>query len=155
MANVLGIGSSPRRKGRHSLYDSLSSVMLQGTLEMIEETSDLSTEIVQLADHTIHPCRGCFSDIETRCRYLCDCYDDDFKRIAEKILEADAVVFGAPTYMFGTPSILKRFLERWISFKAPPSDPAGGASKSFDECYEIFDKLYSGDSPVPWLSWWN
>ncbi len=46
---------------------------------MIEEISDLSTEIVQPANHAIHPCRGCFSDIETRRRYLCDCYDD-FKR---------------------------------------------------------------------------
>ena len=23
----------------------------------------------------INPCKGCFSDMETRCHYLCDCYD--------------------------------------------------------------------------------
>ncbi len=144
MAEVLGIACSPRVKGSDSLYDSLSGIMLQGVLEKIEEVSNLTCETVQLAKLNIRPCRGCFSDIETRCHYLCDCYDDDFKPVAEKILAADAVVFATPTYMFGTPGVLKNFLERWISFKSPPVDRKS-ATKSFDECYDIFDKLYSGE----------
>jgi len=70
----------------------------------------------------INPCKGCFSDMETRCHYLCDCYDDDFPGIARKIIDADGVIFASPTYMFGMSSTLKRFFERWISFKAPPVD---------------------------------
>jgi multimeric flavodoxin WrbA len=142
--NVIGISSSPRIKGRHALYDSLSAIMLQGVMEKIEEQKDFSTETIELCRYTIHSCRGCFSDMETRCHYLCDCFDDDFKAIAEKILVADAVIFASPTYMFGMSSMLKRFFERWVSFKMPPVDK-GQVTKSFQECYDIFEKLYTGE----------
>jgi multimeric flavodoxin WrbA len=141
---VLGISSSPRIKGRHCLFDSLSAIMLQGVMEKIGEQKEFSTEIIELFRHTIHSCRGCFSDMETRCHYLCDCYDDDFRAIAEKIICADAVVFASPTYMFGMSSMLKRFFERWVSFKMPRIDKAQ-ATKSFQECFDVFEKLCSGE----------
>lgn len=141
---VIGISSSPRIKGNHCLYNSLSAIMLQGVMEKIGEQADFTTETIELCRHTIHSCRGCFSDMETRCHYLCDCYDDDFKAIAEKVIAADAVIFASPTYMFGMSSMLKRFLERWISFKMPPIDQ-GQATKSFQECFDIFEKLYTGE----------
>jgi multimeric flavodoxin WrbA len=61
---VIGISSSPRIKGQHCLYDSLSAIMLQGVMEKIGEQAEFATETIELYRHTIHSCRGCFSDME-------------------------------------------------------------------------------------------
>jgi multimeric flavodoxin WrbA len=144
MIKLLGIGSSPRSADKHAMHDSLSSIMLQDVLEAAREASEAcETEIIQLARLNIHPCRGCFSDIETRCHYLCDCYDDDFTAVAQKIIQADGIVFATPTYMFGMSGIMRQFLERWISFKAP-SVQRETATKSLDESYELIDQMAQG-----------
>lgn len=140
---VLGISSSPRLKNSTALFESLSGIMLQGTLEKIQEVSGFHIETVHLSSLNIHPCRGCFSDMETKCHFLCDCYDDDFRMVAEKVLAADGIILATPTYMFGMSSVLKRFLERWISFKAPRIDQ-GEATKSLDECFDLLHKLDEG-----------
>jgi multimeric flavodoxin WrbA len=151
MSKVLGIKSSLRERDGYAFYDSLSGVMLQGVLEMIQEVSDFTTETINLAHLNIQPCRGCFSDMETRCHFLCDCYDDDFKFVAKKMMEADGVIFATPTYMFGMSSVLKRFFERWISFKAPPIEQEK-ATKSLDECFDLLRGLLKGtikaDNPL-------
>jgi multimeric flavodoxin WrbA len=144
MIKLLGIGSSPRAGEPHAMYDSLSTVMLQDVLQAAREFSgDCTTEMIHLGRMNIHPCKGCFSDMETRCHYLCDCYDDDFGAVAQKIIEADGVIFASPTYMFGMSSVLKRFFERWVSFKAPAIDRRV-ANKSLDECFDLLDQISEG-----------
>jgi multimeric flavodoxin WrbA len=144
MIKLLGIGSSPRAGEPHAMYDSLSTVMLQSVLETAGKFSeDCVTEMIHLGRMNIHPCKGCFSDMETRCHFLCDCYDDDFTVIAKKIIEADGVIFASPTYMFGMSNVLKRFFERWVSFKAPAIDRQR-ASKSLDECFDLLDQIVRG-----------
>ncbi len=144
MYHIVGIDSSPRHKDNHSLFDSLSNIMLQGVLDVIKEIAPVRTDRISLDRLNIAPCRGCFSDMETRCHFLCDCYDDDFKEVALKIMAADGVIFASPTYMFGMSSVLKRFFERWICFKAPPVAPEQ-ATKSLDECFDLMEKLAAGD----------
>lgn len=144
MIKLLGIGSSPRASEAHAMHDSLSTVMLQDVLEAAREASpDCVTEMIHLGRMNINPCKGCFSDMETRCHYLCDCYDDDFEEIARKIIDADGVIFASPTYMFGMSSTLKRFFERWVSFKAPAIDRQK-ATKSLDECFDLLDQVAEG-----------
>jgi multimeric flavodoxin WrbA len=148
MIKLLGIGSSPRSADKHAMHDSLSGIMLQDVLEVARETNkDCETEIIQLARMNIHPCRGCYSDIETRCHYLCDCYDDDFTAVAKKIIQADGVLFASPTYMFGMSSIMKQFLERWVSFKAPPVKRET-ATKSLDESFELMSQIVDGSLEI-------
>jgi multimeric flavodoxin WrbA len=140
---ILGLESSPRRKHSHALFDSLSSIMLQGVLEVAGEYEGVATERINLSSCRLHPCRGCFSDMETRCHFLCDCHEDDFKMIAAKIMAADAVIFATPTYMAGMSGVLKLFFERWISFKAPPVDTRT-ATKSLDECFDLLKQMAAG-----------
>jgi multimeric flavodoxin WrbA len=148
MINVLGIGSSPRASENHAMYDSLSTVMLQDLLDAVREVSDeCSTQMIHLGRMNIHPCRGCFSDMETRCHFLCDCYDDDFYELARKMIQADGIIFATPTYMFGMSSILKQFFERWISFKAPPV-LREKATKSLNECFDLVEKMADGSLKV-------
>ena len=144
MIRILGINSSPRIRGSHALYESHCVMMLQGLMDTIREScSDCHTEMIHLSQLNIHPCRACFSDMETRCHYLCDCFDDDFGMIARKMIEADGIIFASPTYMFGMAGILKLFFERWISFKAPPV-PREKATKSLDECFDLVDQMADG-----------
>jgi multimeric flavodoxin WrbA len=145
--NILGIDSSPRHKSSHALFDSLSGIMLQGVLEIASETAGVTSERINLSACRLNPCRGCFSDMETRCHFLCDCYEDDFQRIARMMIEADAVVFATPTYMGGMSAVLKVFFERWISFKAPPVD-SQKATKSLEECFELMSDLTSGKHDI-------
>mgnify|MGYP001814488872 FL=1 len=140
---ILGIDSSPRRKKDHALFDSLSGIMLQGVLDLAAESKDVSFERLNLSTCRLNPCRGCFSDMETRCHFLCDCFEDDFKSIVRKMMTADAIVFATPTYMGGMSAVLKLFFERWISFKAPPVDPRN-ATKSLDECFDLLKDLADG-----------
>ncbi len=140
---VLGVTSSPRLKNSTAIFESLSGIMLHGVLDKIHEISGARGETIHLSQLNIHPCRGCFSDMETRCHFLCDCYDDDFKMVAGKMMAAHGIIFASPTYMFGMSSVLKRFFERWISFKAPPIDQ-GAADKSLDECFDLLHKLDNG-----------
>lgn len=148
MIKLLGVGSSPRAGEPHAMFDSLSTVMLQDVLEAAREfDGDCQTEMIHLARMNINSCKGCFSDMETRCHYLCDCYDDDFGGVAQKIIEADGVIFATPTYMFGMSSLLKRFFERWISFKALPVD-RDRATKSLDECFDLLRQESEGTLTV-------
>jgi multimeric flavodoxin WrbA len=137
---VLGIECSLRNRREHSLFEPLSGVMLQGVLDVVREISDFRTDTLRLGELTIFPCRGCFSDVETRCHFLCDCYEDDFRRAATAVMEADVVLFSTPTYLFGMSSVLKRFLERWVSLKAPRVD-AARSTKNLDECFEILQGI--------------
>lgn len=144
MIRILGINSSPRIRESHALFDSHCAIMLQDLMEAIRDShQDCHTEIVHLSRLNIHPCRGCFSDMETRCHFLCDCYDDDFEMIARKIMASDGVIFASPTYMFGMSSVLKRFFERWISFKAPPV-PRAKSTKSLSECFDLVEQMADG-----------
>jgi multimeric flavodoxin WrbA len=140
---ILGIESSPRRKNSPSLFDSLSGIMLQGVLEIAGESAGVTTERINLSACRLNPCRGCFSDMETRCHFLCDCHEDDFQQIALQMINADAVVFATPTYMCGMSAMLKLFFERWISFKAPPVD-SRNVTKSLDECFVLMRELVNG-----------
>lgn len=144
---ILGIESSPRRKNSHALFDSLSGIMLQGVLEVAAESVGVTTERINLSACRLKPCRGCFSDMETRCHFLCDCHEDDFRRIARKMIAADAVVFATPTYMGGMSAVLKMFFERWISFKAPPVE-SSQATKSLEECFALMSELADGQRDI-------
>ena len=140
---LLAIGSSPRFEEFHSASRFLVHGHASGARGENRGIPGAHCETIDLSRMNIHPCRGCFSDMETRCHFLCDCHDDDFRMIAEKMMAADGIVFATPTYMFGISSVLKRFFERWVSFKAPPIDQ-GVATKSLDECFDLLHKLADG-----------
>jgi multimeric flavodoxin WrbA len=66
------------------------------------EEHDVSVETVRLADHVIEP--GVVSEAITEA--------DEWPAIHAKVLEADIVVFGTPTWMGQPSSVVKRVLER-------------------------------------------
>lgn len=78
--------------------------------------------VIHLALHRIEPCRACYSDDPLECGYpkKCPLYDgtlDSFKRIAEDMLESDAVVIATPVYWFNASGLVKNLIDRMTSLE--------------------------------------
>ena len=66
------------------------------------------TEFITLKDLRVGYCRGCLS-----CQKTHECViDDDMRGIAEKIRDADTLVFATPLYFYGMSGQLKTLLDR-------------------------------------------
>jgi len=90
--------------------DKNTADLLKFALNLLKDKG-LETELVQLANFEIRPCRLC----DYQCLYHRerDCpIEDDVPRIYRKIKSADAVIFGVPVYSGTVPSLLKILLER-------------------------------------------
>ena len=99
---VLAICGSERKGGN-------TEQLLNFVLEKLSKQG-IETELVTLYDKKIVGCTGC-----VYCRPVsaeCVIKDDDFAPIFEKMLEADAILIGAPVYFGTAPAKLKGLLER-------------------------------------------
>ena len=93
---VVAFNGSPRKKG--NTFALITHVFQELDAEGIE------TEVVQLAGKKIRGCRacyGCFANRDRRCAGK-----DDFNDCLDKMLGADGILLGSPTYVAGvTPEI--------------------------------------------------
>ena len=99
--NIVIINGSPRKKGATSRI-----------LHMLEEKllvyGDVIIEYIDLIDFDIKMCSGC-----------CACYkngvchiNDDAEKLSNKILAADGLIMGSPTYTSNVSGTLKIFIDR-------------------------------------------
>ncbi|MBD5259135.1 MAG: flavodoxin family protein [Barnesiella sp.] len=98
---VIGVNGSARRDGNtaiiiNKVFDELNKV-------------DIETELIQLADYDIQPCRGCFA-----CKGHGNCVfvNDGFAEIFNHMVEADGIILGSPVYSADVSAKMKAFLER-------------------------------------------
>ncbi len=104
---VLGISGSPR-KGRNT------EKLLYLALEAAGEAG-ASTELLSLAELNIRQCVGCNTCVREK---MCPQDDgDDMGLVKGKLLDADAVVFAAPSYFGSVPGIMKNAMDRSRSLK--------------------------------------
>lgn len=98
---VLAINGSSRKDGNTA--DMLNLVLAETEKEGHE------TELIQLAGHTINPCKACFA-----CAGKGNCvFDNDiFQQLYTRMTEADAIVLGSSTYSADVSSTLKAVIER-------------------------------------------
>ncbi|MEM0031244.1 MAG: flavodoxin family protein [Desulfurococcaceae archaeon] len=106
---VIIIEGSPRKYGSSS---QLAQVAIRG----IEDAGG-EAELVFLYDYTIKPCIGCVSENTKYCKFPCLIDDDDFNRIAEKILESDGLIIATPVYWYAPSGVLKNFIDRLTSLE--------------------------------------
>ena len=101
MANVLGIGGSPRKRGNS---DVLVDRVLRGARDAGNET-----EIIQLRDYTFQPCIGC-----ERCRkdLRCTGLQDEMQQLYPKIENSRGIVLVSPVYCYTVSALMKAFLDR-------------------------------------------
>lgn len=99
--NILILSSSPRRGGNS---DRLCDEFMRGALE-----SGHRVEKIFLRDKTIHPCLGC--EVCSAPKKPCP-QKDDMAEIIEKMLAAQVIVMGTPTYFYAMSAQMKTLIDR-------------------------------------------
>lgn len=98
---VTGINGSSRKDGNTAII--IGKVFEELNKEGIE------TELIQLADYDIPPCRGCFA---CKGRGNCVFTKDGFTEIFSRIVKTDGIILGSPVYSADVSAKMKAFLER-------------------------------------------
>lgn len=112
MIKILGINGSQRKDGNsyHLLIAAFEGVK--------KESNSIETEILQLADYKINPCKACYSGVKESKYYGCaekphKCIirDDDFDDIFQKMINVDGIIICVPLYT-PIPSKFTALIER-------------------------------------------
>lgn len=101
---ILGVSGSPRRGGN-------TEVLLEEALKGAREAG-AEEEVILLRDKTISPCLeiyGCKKD--GRC-----VIEDDFQEVAEKMVQADALIVASPIFFYTVSAHTKMLMDRCQSF---------------------------------------
>lgn len=101
---VLGISGSMRKDGN-------TAILVKAILERCE-MAGLETEFISLAGKKINPCLGCEKCKE---KDWCVVQNDDWGEIMHKVLDAEVLVIGSPTYYYDVCGHLKNFIDRSYS----------------------------------------
>ncbi len=100
MKNILVISTSLRAK---SNSDALADEFVRGAVE-----AGNPVEKIELRGKKIAFCTGCLS-----CQKTQNCViNDDAREIAEKMMNADVIVFATPVYYYGMRGQMKTLLDR-------------------------------------------
>ncbi len=96
---VLAICGSPRKKD--------TELLLNKALENIDKTNK---ELILLRDKEIKHCDGCVV-----CEKTGECHiKDDMEDILKKLVKADSILIGSPTYFDNITGLLKDFIDRTL-----------------------------------------
>jgi multimeric flavodoxin WrbA len=109
---ILGISASGRVERRNE-SGTLTHGLTEEMVRYILAKSGEPSEFVNLADKTIRGCVGCCGCAGDNICVL----KDDWGAIRDKMLEADALVFGAPNYYGVINALGHAFLERTFSLR--------------------------------------
>lgn len=98
---ILAINGSSRKQG--NIGDMIDIVLseLSGQGHQVDK--------IDLAGHTINPCKACFACAGKR---NCVFSDDIFREVYERMADADVIIMGSPTYSADVSSTLKAVIER-------------------------------------------
>lgn len=98
---VVGINGSARRDGN-------TAIIIHTIFEELNKKG-VETELIQLADDDIEPCRACFA-----CKGKGNCVfrKDGFAEIFSKMIESDGIILGSPVYSADVSSRMKALLDR-------------------------------------------
>ena len=100
---ALAINGSPRKGGN-------TEVLLKEVLGELEK-GGWETELVKVGGTAIRGCIACEKCFENKDRQ-CSVTKDNFNDIFAKMLDADAMILGSPTYFAGVSANLKALVER-------------------------------------------
>lgn len=102
MPQIVAFNGSPRKEG--------NTFTLISTLLKTLEANGIETELVQLADMKIRGCKACYKCFESA-NQKCAVSDDANTCIA-KMVEADGIVLGTPTYFANVSTEIKSLIDR-------------------------------------------
>jgi multimeric flavodoxin WrbA len=153
---VIAINGSPKKDGNTRL-------LLESVLGPLAQAG-WETEIAQIGGKDIHGCRACgncWEKQDNRCSFG----NDEFNVVFEKMLDADAIVLGSPTYFTDVTAEMKALIDRagFVSLAngcalagkigaAVVAVRRGGATHVFDTINHLF---FISQMIVPGSTYWN
>jgi multimeric flavodoxin WrbA len=153
---AIAINGSPRKGGN-------TEILLRRVLQPLT-AAQWETEFIQLGGTPIRGCRACYQCFKTT-DSRCGQKDDGFNGCMEKMIEADAIILGSPTYFTDVSSEMKALIDRaglvavanggLFRKKIGAAVVAvrrGGGTHAFDTMNHLF--LMSG-AIVPGSTYWN
>ena len=98
---VVGISGSSRKNGN-------TAIIIKTIFEELSKVG-IESEVIQLADIDIQPCRACFA-----CKGKRNCVfkNDGFSDVFNRMVDADGIILGSPVYSADVSSKMKAFLDR-------------------------------------------
>ncbi|MGE4552418.1 MAG: flavodoxin family protein [Desulfovibrionaceae bacterium] len=155
--HVVAINGSPRKDGN-------TKILLEAVLAPLAEAG-WTTELVQLGGKPMQGCRACGKCWERKDNHCVFGDKDAFNGIFDKVLAADALVLGSPTYFADVSGDMKSFMER-AGFVAMANGCAlagkigaavvavrrGGATHVFNSINHLF---FISQMLVPGSTYWN
>lgn len=100
---ALAINGSPRKDGN-------TRVLLEKVTEQLKNAG-WDTEIVQVGGRNMRGCIACYKCFENKDQ-RCAVKNDEFNDVMEKIVRADAIIMGSPTYFADVSAECKAVLDR-------------------------------------------
>lgn len=100
---VVAFNGSARKDGN-------TAFLLRRVLSVLE-AEGIETELIQLAGQEIHGCTACRTCFETR-NQTCVITSDKVNEYIQKIVEADGVILGSPTYFGMMSPEMKALIDR-------------------------------------------
>lgn len=153
---AVAINGSPRKGGN-------TETLLKEVLSELD-AGGWETELVKVGGTAIRgcmACQKCFENIDNKCAVTKDKFNDIF----EKLLRADAIIMGSPTYFAAVSADLKALIER-AGYVAYANDHAftgkigaavvavrrGGATHAYDTINHMFQM---SRMVLPGSTYWN
>jgi len=143
--------------------DGNTAILIGYVLRELEKEG-IETEMVQLAGSRIHGCIACMKCFENKDQ-RCSVKDDIANDYIEKMLAADAVILGSPTYFANVSTEMKALIDRGGMVSRANSDMLArkvgaavvaarraGAIHVFNSINHFF---FIGQMIVPGSSYWN
>ncbi|HMK95230.1 MAG TPA: flavodoxin family protein [Candidatus Limnocylindrales bacterium] len=100
---VIAFNGSARKDGN-------TAVLLKRVLSVLE-AEGIETELIQLAGEQIHGCNACGTCFQTR-NLRCVITDDHVNAYIQKMVQADGIILGSPTYFGMMSPEMKALIDR-------------------------------------------
>ena len=153
---VIAINGSARKDGN-------TAILIKTVFEELEK-ENISCEMIQLGGKPVRSCMvcgKCFENKDNQCANKTDKFNDIFS----KMLKADAIILGSPTYFAAISADLKALIER-AGYVAIANNNAfagkigaavvavrrGGATHAFDTINHMFQM---SRMVIPGSTYWN
>ncbi|HDP93970.1 MAG TPA: flavodoxin family protein [Candidatus Aminicenantes bacterium] len=153
---VVAINASPRKEGNTHL-------LLKRVCEHLQAQS-IDTEIIHIGAKPVHGCQGCRRCFETRDRN-CVIRTDPINDCIGKMLDADGVLLGSPTYFSDVTTEMKALIDRTGYVSLANDNPLAGkvgaavtavrragAQHALDSMHHLFSVL---EMPIATSTYWN
>lgn len=100
---VLAINGSPREGGN-------TTIAIKRVFNVLEHEG-IECELIELGCHEYRGCIACYRCFETKDK-KCSIAKDGINKLIEKMLEADCIILGSPTYFADVTSNMKSVIDR-------------------------------------------